>query len=328
MRKKINFILCSFFSISFVSCQNLNIKSDRILTPHQEQDPTKVSQPNTSTEQIDKPLSSGQTQEPEFSNKKEPQPIVITKAPKVGLILGAGGAKSFAHISVLQEIQKNRIPIQAIVGIEFSALAAALYAQNQSANEVEWQMNKIKPNEFIKNSLINSSNTLSMGVLSDFLSDTVSRKSTERSQVPFACPSFNLNKNQVFMMSKGSLDQLLPFCMVYPPLFSIYQGSVAGVDKIKQSVDWLKQQGAQFIVYVDVSSQHSGNYWNQGSISDEVLWREQILRTNKISGVDMVISIPIGRFKMDEFQNKREISTLANDSIIRQVNLLAKKLGY
>mgnify|MGYP002358440770 FL=1 len=37
--------------------------------------------------------------------------------PKIGIILGPGAIKTFAHIGVLQELGKNKIPISMIAGL-------------------------------------------------------------------------------------------------------------------------------------------------------------------------------------------------------------------
>ena len=46
--------------------------------------------------------------------------------PKVGLVLGGGGARGAAHIGVLRELERMRIPIDAIAGTERSGLPQVL----------------------------------------------------------------------------------------------------------------------------------------------------------------------------------------------------------
>lgn len=38
------------------------------------------------------------------------------KEPKIGLALGSGGAKGFAHIGVIKVLRENDIPIHLIAG--------------------------------------------------------------------------------------------------------------------------------------------------------------------------------------------------------------------
>ena len=41
-----------------------------------------------------------------------------TPRPRIGLVLGGGGARGIAHIGVLEELERMRIPIDCIAGPE------------------------------------------------------------------------------------------------------------------------------------------------------------------------------------------------------------------
>ena len=60
-----------------------------------------------------------------------------TAAQKVGLVLSGGGAKGFAHISVIRALEENGIPIDYIAGTSMGAIVAGLYAAGYSADEME-----------------------------------------------------------------------------------------------------------------------------------------------------------------------------------------------
>jgi NTE family protein len=57
--------------------------------------------------------------------------------PRVGLVLGGGGARGAAHIGVLKELERMRIPVDAIVGTSMGAIIGGLYATGMSASELE-----------------------------------------------------------------------------------------------------------------------------------------------------------------------------------------------
>ena len=59
------------------------------------------------------------------------------KQPKVGLVLSGGGAKGFAHIGILKEIDKAGIQIDYIGGTSMGAIIGGLYAAGFSANQIE-----------------------------------------------------------------------------------------------------------------------------------------------------------------------------------------------
>jgi NTE family protein len=57
--------------------------------------------------------------------------------PRITLALGGGGCKSIADIGVLRVFEKNKIPIDFIVGTSAGATIGALYASGVSVDEIE-----------------------------------------------------------------------------------------------------------------------------------------------------------------------------------------------
>jgi len=56
---------------------------------------------------------------------------------KIGLALGGGGARGFAHIGVLKVLEKNKIPIYQISGTSIGAVIGGAYAVYNDAQKVE-----------------------------------------------------------------------------------------------------------------------------------------------------------------------------------------------
>ncbi|MBW1963538.1 MAG: patatin-like phospholipase family protein [Deltaproteobacteria bacterium] len=67
--------------------------------------------------------------------------------PKIGLALGAGGARGVAHIGVLKVFQKEGIPIDIIVGASIGSLVGAAYAVNPDSLELEKQVCRVLSNK-------------------------------------------------------------------------------------------------------------------------------------------------------------------------------------
>jgi NTE family protein len=57
--------------------------------------------------------------------------------PRVGLVLGGGGARGAAHIGVLRELERQRIPIDAVAGTSMGAIVGGLYASGKTPAELE-----------------------------------------------------------------------------------------------------------------------------------------------------------------------------------------------
>lgn len=57
--------------------------------------------------------------------------------PRVGLVLGGGGAKALAHIGVLKYLEEHQIPVDFVVGTSMGAVAGGLYVQGVAPEELE-----------------------------------------------------------------------------------------------------------------------------------------------------------------------------------------------
>jgi NTE family protein len=62
------------------------------------------------------------------------------KRPRIGLVLGGGGAKGAAHIGVLKVLDELRVPVDCIAGTSMGAVVGSLYASGMSADEIEKTM--------------------------------------------------------------------------------------------------------------------------------------------------------------------------------------------
>src|SRR5882724_1009838 len=66
----------------------------------------------------------------------EPVPLAAPKLPRIGLALGGGAARGFAHIGVIQVLEENGIKLDLVVGTSAGSLVAALYASGKSGSDL------------------------------------------------------------------------------------------------------------------------------------------------------------------------------------------------
>jgi NTE family protein len=57
--------------------------------------------------------------------------------PRVGLVLGGGGARGGAHVGVLKYLEKNRIPVDLIAGTSMGSIIGGLYASGLGSQDIE-----------------------------------------------------------------------------------------------------------------------------------------------------------------------------------------------
>lgn len=57
--------------------------------------------------------------------------------PRIGVVLGGGGARGAAHIGVLRELERLQVPVDAIAGTSMGAIVGGLYAAGKTPAELE-----------------------------------------------------------------------------------------------------------------------------------------------------------------------------------------------
>lgn len=67
----------------------------------------------------------------------------IVERPRIGLVLGGGGARGAAHVGVLQVLEQLHIPVDFIAGTSMGSLVGAAYASGMDAKQCEQLINQI-----------------------------------------------------------------------------------------------------------------------------------------------------------------------------------------
>ena len=62
--------------------------------------------------------------------------------PRVGLVLGGGGARGAAHIGVLEVLEKHRVPVDCVAGTSMGALVAGAWAAGVSPAQMRREMSR------------------------------------------------------------------------------------------------------------------------------------------------------------------------------------------
>jgi NTE family protein len=211
--------------------------------------------------------------------------------PRIGLVLGGGGARGFAHVSVLKELERQRIPVDCIAGTSMGALIGGLYASGMGADEIERELREVdwraifndrlerpersfrrkrdddlalidgKPG--IGNSGIRLASGLRSGqsilMLLERLTQPVStRPDFDALPIPFRAVAADLNTGRGVVLADGNLAMAMRASMSIPGVFkpAVVDGRVlvdGGVAN-QVPVDVVRAMGADIVIAVDVGT--------------------------------------------------------------------------
>ncbi|MEM9402293.1 MAG: patatin-like phospholipase family protein [Pseudomonadota bacterium] len=62
---------------------------------------------------------------------------IAEERPKIGLVLGGGGAKGASHIGILQVLDELNVPVDCVVGTSMGALVGATFAAGRTGDEID-----------------------------------------------------------------------------------------------------------------------------------------------------------------------------------------------
>lgn len=218
--------------------------------------------------------------------------------PKVGLVLGGGGAKGAAAIGILKELEREKIPVDYIAGTSIGAIIGGLYAQGYRADDLEklfrsqnWlalladrdttMVGKVYKEEdgviyvfgFPVRRKADADKNTGFWILHgdhvyNFLDSLVSRspiqRGTVKQAIPFSCVAFDIRRQQEIVLDTGSLARNMRASMAIPGAFKPVQIDtlmlVDGGMGNNLPVDVVRKMGADIVIAVDLQQRKRDDY--------------------------------------------------------------------
>ena len=209
--------------------------------------------------------------------------------PRIGLVLGGGGAKGAAHVGVLDVLDELRIPVDCVVGTSMGALVGGAYASGLNARELDKAVREISWQEAIafkgqrekmpihrKLAGVTYSNSLEFGVregrltapsgfintqnIEQTIQQLVSRSRGIRDfdalPIPYRAIATDMQRGEMVVLSSGNLAQAMRASMAVPGVFSpvTVEGRVLGDGGLSRNlpVDVARQTCADVVIAVAV----------------------------------------------------------------------------
>lgn len=210
--------------------------------------------------------------------------------PKVALVLSGGGARGFAHIALLEALEKKGIPIDGVFGTSMGGLLGALYAVGYSpadirnlikSNNLMKLVTQTKESKYIKTPTPFDFSTpsffslafddIGIGDTGAIIDDTdilkLFRSSLSRIpddvdfddlKIPFRCVAANILTGEEIIFDKGSLVDALRATMSIPIVFEPYEirdgeYAIDGGFVDNMPVKLAKEMGYDIIIAEDIN---------------------------------------------------------------------------
>jgi NTE family protein len=159
-------------------------------------------------------ILAGMLQEREFRLEE----AAATNAPGLGLALGGGFARGFAHLGVLQVLEQNRIPISCIAGTSVGSILGAAYASGAPLARIVATCRTLRFRD-IARWRVSRLGLASNHRLGELIDRVFAARQFEELQIPMAAVATDLNTGEPVVMSHGNLVDAIRASCAFPGLF-------------------------------------------------------------------------------------------------------------
>ncbi len=184
---------------------------------------------------------------------------VPVRPPRLGLALGGGAARGFAHVGVIQVLEANGIRPDIVVGTSAGSLVAALYASGKNGAELErvaMSMDEATLADWI---MPLASRGLMRGeALARYVRQAVGGKLIEQMALPLGILATDLGNGQGTLFRRGDTAQAVRASSAVPGLFNPV--AIAGREYVDGGlvapvpVGQARAMGAEVVLAIDISA--------------------------------------------------------------------------
>jgi NTE family protein len=242
-------------------------------------------------------------------------PRVGAPAPKpvrIGLALGGGAAKGFAHIGVIKMLEANGIKVDVVTGTSAGSVVGALYASGMDAFALQKQAVALDEDR-IKDVRLFGGGLVQGQALQDYVNTSVRARSIEKLAKPFAAVSTRLEDGERTVFTRGNTGQAVRASSSIPGVFEpVAIGKFHYVDGGIVSpvpVDAARQLGADFVIAVDISSKAPGTAPGSllGTVNQSITIMGQKLGAQELARADVVIRPKVNGVGPAAFDEKQAV---------------------
>ena len=242
---------------------------------------------------------------------KAPAPVAITKPVKIGLALGGGAARGFAHIGVIKVLEAQGITPDIVVGTSAGAVVGALYAAGHSGFELQKLAHKLDESK-ISDWSVPDRGVLKGEALQNFVNDAVAQRPIEAMKKPLAVVATDLNSGESILFRTGNTGMAVRASATVPGVFRPV--SINGREYVDGGLSSLiparhtRQMGADVVIAIDISAR-PGNQPVRGTL-DILLQTFTIMGQNlaryELKEADVVIRPQVGNVGSTDFMARHD----------------------
>ena len=259
-----------------------------------------------------------------------PKPAVAK--PKIGLALGGGAARGFAHIGVVKMLEAHGIVPDYIVGTSAGAVVGALYAAGHDAFAMQ-KIGQQLDEKIFADWTLGGRGLLKGEALQDFINQQVGKRPLEKLNKPFAAVATDLNNGERVVFRTGDTGLAVRASAAVPGVFqpAQFRGHhyVDGGLTSPVPVQAAREMGADIVIAVDISARPEGQPVDSLTA---IIWQTTtimggMIGANELKGADVVIRPKLPYVKSWDFTARNDAMLEGERAALAALPTLRQKLG-
>lgn len=206
-------------------------------------------------------------------------PAPALRAPRLGLALGGGAARGFAHIGVIQVLEEHGIKPDLVVGTSAGSLVAAMYASGRTGMDMG-TLAQTMDEGAITDWAFPTRGLIRGEALARYVREQTGGLSIEQMKLPLGIVATDLDSGAGVLFRRGDTGVAVRASSAVPAVFQpVKIGTREYVDGGLVSpvpVRYARQMGADIVLAVDISNPP------EGAITSDVM--KMLLQTFAIMG--------------------------------------------
>ena len=230
---------------------------------------------------------------------------------KIGLALGGGAARGFAHIGVIKTLEAHGIVPDIIAGTSAGAVVGALRAAGNDGFALQKLASQLDKTQISDWSIPNRG-LLKGEALQDFINDTIGQRPIQSLKIPFGAVATNLATGESILFRTGNTGLAVRASSAVPGLFQPVEISgreyVDGGLSSRIPVRSARLMGADVVIAVDISASPTSQPTNNtlGIFLQTFVIMGRNLAHYEIREADVVIQPRVGDVGAAEFQARHD----------------------
>ena len=264
------------------------------------------------------------------------EPVVPLKVLHLGLALGSGAARGFAHVGVIQVLEEAGIQPDLVVGTSAGSLVAALYASGKNSAQLRRVAETMEEAEITDWMMpILNRGALRGEALARYVNTQVGGRLIEQMKIPLGIVATDLHNGEPMLFRRGNTGSAVRASSAVPAVFQpvkigtreYVDGGLVSPVPVRQA----REMGANVVIAVDISTDPEGS---PASDTFQILMQTfnimgKSLNTVLLKDADVVVRPALMGVKSADFAARRKSIEAGREAMLKALPKLKEVLsGY